>query len=275
MTTHLKNCIIDQIHGLMGTCPIHLGLYLSFILSCGQSPAPSVPGAHPIASQPDTFPTPRFLQPKHDYATSRSILEKQRKALKQSYALGQVTLDSVGQIFTQCFLTEIVPHWFGTHWTFSGHTEVPRQGDIACGYFVSTTLLHAGLNLNRYRLAQQSPVDEALMLSLGDSVRATQRDNALKALAVWRSKLRDGLYFIGLGDGHVGFLLKQQGRFYFLHANYAAPVGVLLQPVEESVLMGFQDFYLADITCNRRLMEYWLSGNKIPLQTNASGIAWW
>lgn len=248
---------------------------LLFSISCTHY-SPSA--AHPTAASSgtvDTLPEPQFPPPNHDYATSRSILEKQRKALKQSYALGQVTLDSVGQIFTQCFLTEIVPHWFGTHWTFSGHTEVPRQGDIACGYFVSTTLLHAGLNLNRYRLAQQSPVDEALMLSLGDTVRATQRDNALKALAVWRSKLRDGLYFIGLGDGHVGFLLKQHSKFYFLHANYAAPVGVLLQPVEESVLMGFQDFYLADITFNRRLMEHWLSGNKIPLQTNVSGITRW
>lgn len=275
MTTRLKNSVIDQIHGLRGTYSIHLGFYLCFLLSCNQSPAPSVPGANPIASQPDTLPTPRFLQPKHEYATSRSIMEKQRQALKQSYALGTVTLDSVGQVFTQYFLTEIIPHWFGTHWTFSGHTEVPRQGDIACGYFVSTTLLHAGLNLNRYRLAQQSPVNEALMLSLGDTVRATQRDNALKVLAVWRSKLHDGLYFIGLGDGHVGFLLKQQGEFYFLHANYAAPVGVLLQPVEESVLMGFQDFYLADITFNRRLMEHWLSKSKIPLQTNLSGIVRW
>ena len=160
-----------------------------------------------------------------------------------------------------------MPHWFGTYWTFSGHTETPGQGDIACGYFVSTTLLHSGLNLNRYRLAQQSPVNEALMLSLGDTVRVMRRDSAAKVLAIWRTQLRDGLYFLGLDYGHVGLLLKQSGGFYFIHSNYMGPeVEVQIQRTEESVLMGFPVFYVADITFNRRLMEYWLSGEKVPLE---------
>lgn len=254
---------------------VFFAIVLLFSISCTHNSPPEVHATIPSIGQVDTFPPPRLSLPKHDYANSRTIMEKQRQTLHHAHKKGQVSTDSVGKAFTKYFLAEIVPHWFGTHWTFSGHTEVPRQGDIACGYFVSTTLMHAGLNLNRYRLAQQSPVDEALMLSLGDTIRTIQRSDAHQVLKVLRTRLRDGLYFVGLGDGHVGFLLKDHDRFYFLHANYAAPVGVLLQPVEESVWMGFQDFYLADITFNRRLMEHWLNGDKIPLQTKVGTMDRW
>lgn len=186
--------------------------------------------------------------------------------MKAAYTAGHITLDSVSRAFTNCLLREIIPHWYGTPWAFEGHTETPGQGQIACGYFVSTTLLHTGLNLDRYRLAQQSPVDEALMLSLGDTVRVTRRDNATKALALWRKRLRDGLYFIGLEATHVGYLLKRDDGLYFIHSNYAAPLEVQLQRAEESVLMGFAVFYLTDITFNRRLIRYWLRAEKVPLK---------
>ncbi|MCK6691616.1 MAG: hypothetical protein L6Q97_05885 [Thermoanaerobaculia bacterium] len=130
---------------------------------------------------------------------------------------------------------------------------------------MSTTLLHAGLYLNRYHLAQQGPADEALMLSLGDTVRVIRRPDAAQALTFWREQLRDGLYFIGLGANHVGYLLKQGPGLYLIHANYAPPYQVQLQKAEESVLTGFSVFYLADITFNRRLMAYWLSGEKVAL----------
>jgi hypothetical protein len=47
-----------------------------------------------------------------------------------------------------------------------------------------------------------------------------------------------------------------------------------LQRAEESVLIGFREFYLADITFNRRLMEYWLNGRKVPLQKTGVLMEW-
>lgn len=237
-------------------------------LSCTFSAKAPSPTAVAAAAPADSIPTPIFPKPDRAYPASRALVEKQRKALKAAYAAGLISLDSVGQAFTNCLLTEIVPHWYGTTWAFEGHTETPGQGQIACGYFVSTTLLHTGLNLNRYRLAQQGPADEALMLSQGDTVRVVRRSGAAQAMALWREQLRDGLYFIGLDAMHVGYLLKLGARLYFLHSNYAQPYQVQLQRAEESVLMGFSTFYLADITFNGRLMEYWLNGEKVPLINN-------
>ena len=234
-------------------------------LSC-TDPAPQVSGASRSKIAVDSLPLPPFKPVAQDYAGSRKRVENQRKDLKTAFDQGEISLDSVGKVFTQELLNEIIPHWFGTPWAFSGHTETPRKGEIACGYFVSTTLLHAGLPLNRFRLAQQSPEDEALMLSLGDTVWVTQRDHARQALDAWRTTLRDGLYFIGLGQSHVGFLFKSGNGVYLIHSNYNFPQQVMVQRAEESVLMGFQQFHLTDLTFNHKLLQYWLTQSPMPLQ---------
>ena len=247
-------------------------LALVLCVACTRAPG-KAPAAASSVSGLDSVPTPAFPKPARPYPASRNYLDEQRRRCQAAFSAGQLDLDSVGRVFTRHFLAEIIPHWYGTAWSFYGHTELPGQGNIACGYFVSTTLLHAGLRLNRYRLAQAGPADEALMLSLGDTVRV-YRGGAAAALERWRSQLREGLYFVGLGGSHVGFLLHQAGRLYLLHSNYVGPVAVQLQPVEESVLMGFQEFYLADITYNRRLMEHWLGGKNIKLEKNGALKDW-
>lgn len=248
-------------------------LALLACLSCVLSPKAPAPAAASAGPRADTLRTPVFPLPARTYPESRRELAEQGRACQVAFSAGQIGLDSVGRAFTRHFLAEIIPHWFGTPWSFYGHTEVPGQGNIACGYFVSTTLLHTGLRLNRYQLAQQGPADEALMLSLGDTVRVCRR-GAAAALAQWRNQLREGLYFIGLGGSHVGFLLHQGGGLYMLHANYVGPVAVQLQPAAESVLMGFQEFYLADITYNRRLMERWLNGKEVKLEKKGILLEW-
>jgi hypothetical protein len=252
---------------------LYHAITLLLCLSCTLSPkAPSPTAA--VAVPADSIPIPFFPKPDRTYPAGRAHVAQQREALKSAHAAGRISTDSVGKAFTNCLLQEIIPHWYGTPWSFGGYTEKPGQDYIACGYFVSTTLLHGGLNLNRYRLAQQGPADEALMLSLGDTVRVTRRGDAEKALALWRERLRDGLYFIGLGENHVGYLLKQGAGLFLIHSNYAGPVEVQLQRAEESVLIGFREFYLADITFNRQLMEYWLNDRKVPLQKTGVLMEW-
>jgi len=51
---------------------------------------------------------------------------------------------------------DIIPYWYGTPWEFYGTTEKPKQGSIACGYFVSTILKHAGYNVEKNKMAQQA-----------------------------------------------------------------------------------------------------------------------
>ena len=48
------------------------------------------------------------------------------------------------------------PAWEGTPWSFYGQSWEPRQGSIACGYFVTTALHDSGLLLPRTLLAKQT-----------------------------------------------------------------------------------------------------------------------
>ncbi len=170
------------------------------------------------------------------------------------------------QAFTNTLLDDIIPYWYGTDWSFEGHTTAPRSGQIACGYFVSTTLLDAGLRLNRFRLAQQAPEVEATMLSFGKKVIVLNSDSPYTAAAVLAQQLQEGLYFIGLGNSHVGYLLKRDGQLTAIHSNYVTPSEVAAQPIMESVYVGFGTFYLADITWNDQLLKYWLKGGEVPLR---------
>ena len=51
---------------------------------------------------------------------------------------------------------ELIPPWVGTEWAFYGTTQTPGEGEIACGYFVSTVLRDAGVKVERVKLAQQA-----------------------------------------------------------------------------------------------------------------------
>ena len=65
-----------------------------------------------------------------------------------------LSLDEKSQHFSNIIIKKIVPYWYGTKWDFNGTSRIPGQGSIAYGYFVTTILEDAGINLSRNRLAQ-------------------------------------------------------------------------------------------------------------------------
>lgn len=195
-------------------------------------------------------------------SVQRSILTVKRK-LNESYKAKRIGLDSVSKVFTQSLVQQIFPYWYGTEWDFNGYTAIPKQGKVACGYFVSTTLKHAGVNLNRYKMAQKAAMDGALMLEKRDSlfIRRNSRDSFV---AEFNRKHKDGLYMVGLSF-HVGYLFKSGNELYFIHSSYMHPVAVVCEKALESVALGQSSvFVVADISHNRRLLEKWLKGEVVP-----------
>src|SRR5262249_4067776 len=97
-----------------------------------------------------------------DYRAVLAKLEAERAKLGLRYqqsAGAAERAEVVAQarsIVTESIFKEIFPAWYGTPWDFYGTTEVPQQGKIACGYFVSTVLRDAGWRVQRVRLAQQA-----------------------------------------------------------------------------------------------------------------------
>jgi hypothetical protein len=84
----------------------------------------------------------------------KNIISKQRQTLYASKE--QRNYDLLEKRFVSIIVDSVFPYWHGTQRDFNGTTQTPRKGSIACGYFVSTVLRDAGIQLNRIKLGQSA-----------------------------------------------------------------------------------------------------------------------
>jgi len=217
--------------------------------------------------KPLVEPSNLVLNPALDansYATTKANIEQLRMDLNENLKQGHISFEDVKAQFTTLLVDRIIPHWYGTSWSFEGHTSVPNQGTIACGYFISTTLRDMGLKLNRYTLAQQSPIDEAKILSCGVAIMNVEQESKAKAFQDLDRLTQEGLYFIGFDEGHVGYLLKRDGQLFLIHSNYFWPGLVCMENFEDSkVFQSFSKFHLVDISHNDVLIQRWVENEPV------------
>src|SRR4051812_5282380 len=118
-------------------------LLLSILFSCKQK---ELQVKHPVIT----------LAVSHSLVINYDSCKKQILILKQRYKTvwKQVSKNEKEKIFTSAVVETIIPEWIGTAWNFYGTSEKPHEGTIACGYFVTTILRDAGVNLARIKLAQ-------------------------------------------------------------------------------------------------------------------------
>jgi len=84
-----------------------------------------------------------------DYALLQEKISREKKQLAANPTAAH-------DYFFEMLNDSIFEYWMQTPWDFNGHTDTPRKGEIACGYFVTTTLRDMGVQLQRYKLAQQA-----------------------------------------------------------------------------------------------------------------------
>jgi hypothetical protein len=194
-----------------------------------------------------------------NYSVVKTTIEKGRVKLNENYVLNEkksVTIDAARVKLTEYLYNDIFTHWYTTKWSFEGHSETPKKGTIACGYFVSTTLKDVGFNLNRYKLAQKSPEEEAKVIACGTSIEKLQ--NVTKQeLKKYFLKQKDGIYFIGL-DFHVGYIYKKNQEVYFIHSNYIDNKGVMKETIENSKAIVSSKYFITNITHNDILVKKWI-----------------
>lgn len=211
-----------------------------------------------------------MLSPKGNYYSVRNSIKQKQNDFKKSYlALNSVKAkDSLitlaGNYIEEAILNEIIPFWYGTLWDFSGYTHKPNDGYVGCSYFVSTTLKHSGFNLNRYHLAQQSPLNEAKSLQISDSVLTVNYVQEDDLVASLEKKLKNGLYFIGL-DSHVGYLLIRKSKAFFINSTYLDPLCVEIRYAEGADVFGSNIYYIVPISENKPLIKKWILGEELKI----------
>jgi hypothetical protein len=200
---------------------------------------------------------PSYTGSKKSVATSKSRIR-----------LDRISEDSLSHLFTNLLTERIIPYWLGTPWSFEGHTSVPGSGEIACGYFVSTTLKDMGFNLDRYKFAQQLPIHEAKTLALGTPLLEINSNSTEEIIAILRDTLKEGIYFLGFDRNHVGYIQKKNNELFVIHSNYIGAEGVVIERVEDSQVFSYYSrIYIADISRNRALLTKWVRNEVVQVVT--------
>ena len=212
-------------------------------------------------------PSGNYTKIKAEVISERQRLNKLYLSKKDSVWEEQI-LDSARSYVTSTLLNKIIPHWYGMPWDFSGYSAVPQKGEVGCSYFTSNTLLHMGFNVNRYKLAQQGPENEAKSVDLeyksyayGEDIFEDKIDMRLLDSILHDNK--PGLYFVGLSN-HVGYLLIHKNELFFIHSNYGT-VEVGMEYAKTSEEFIDVQYYIASITHNDDLIRKWLLNEKIKV----------
>jgi len=194
-----------------------------------------------------------------NYSQVLSNLASKRMNLAKSSEGGHGAVHHSSDALFTTLKDSIFPAWYGTTWDFNGTSNIPGEGEIACGYFVSTTLKHAGFNLNRFKLAQQAAsVIVAAVCGKSNQTTFTSVNKVFGHIC----KTGDGLYIVGL-DYHVGFILVEHGDVFFVHSDYFNGE-VVREDAEFSAAFNSSGIYvLGEITHNDKLMRNWMSNTKL------------
>jgi len=196
------------------------------------------------------------------YAFSRAHLEEGRQALAARLAAGdEAALSEARTLLLAAMADDLIPAWYGTPWEFYGTSTTPGEGTIACGYFVSTTLLHAGFDVERVLLAQQP--SEHIITTLVPPEHVTRwRDADPERVASDVAAQGDGLYLLGL-DCHAGWLVVRGGQVDMCHSSFVGPREVLCQPAATS-LAFLSQYRVTGALLNNNTLRRWLEGDSFP-----------
>ncbi len=151
----------------------------------------------------------------------------------------------------------VFPAWESTPWSFYGQSWEPRQGSIACGYFVTTALHDAGLRLQRSLLAKQAAT--VIIRNLTTEAHMHRYRGLSQADFVQEMRqLGPGLYVLGL-DYHVGFLrVREGGAVQMVHSSYTGAGGVVREAADSSPALESQARVVGKISDDTDLLRAWL-----------------
>lgn len=198
-----------------------------------------------------------------NYNESLARLETERLSLASRYQRASSTeraaiIREARAVITRSIYDDLFPAWYGTPWDFNGTSEIPRQGKIACGYFVSTILRDAGLKVKRVRLAQQASENIILSLTTNQFVKRFRRvavNDFVDAVKQWGT----GIYIVGL-DVHVGFIVNTGDEVYFIHSSYVEPYAVVKEKaIESKILAGSNYRVLGNVFADDLFIQNWLT----------------
>lgn len=200
------------------------------------------------------------------YRDKVAALDKRRVKLAKERADADTSskknkvLDRSSKSALRAIREDIIPAWKGTAWDYNGTTTEPREGHIACGYFVTTVLVDAGFKVERRKLAQQASEWIVRTLADEDSIWRYRKGDE-DAVVTSIEGEGEGLYVVGL-DNHVGFLLHDGEDVEFCHSSYLEPAKVVCEDPRSAPAFE-SNYHVVGKILGRSMMTAWLEGSAI------------
>lgn len=226
--------------------PVHFLALLLLFSACNQKES-RLDSAAPQAQKMVKWPV------NYDSCKKAILLLKQ----KQEPAWAQLPKQAKELAFTKAVTETIIPGWIGTGWSFNGTSEKPQQGTIACGYFVTTILRDAGLQLARIKLAQCA--SEQMILSLIQPKYVSRFSNKpMGSFLMSVTQQGPGLYIVGL-DNHTGFIHHDGQEIYFIHSTFLGTRNVQKEIASLSWVLSQSKYkVLGKISADEKILERWI-----------------
>lgn len=189
---------------------------------------------------------------------------KEQISAKQQELASQSSVEKAREYLSKALVDSIFHYWYETPWDFNGTTEMPQQGSIACGFFISTTLQHAGFNIDRVRCGQQASSVFINIMCEKRSIKWISNKDMVK-LVDHLLKQPDGLYLIGL-DYHTGFIQKDGNDLWMIHAAFHPHRKVVKERVQESAHIKESNiFMIGNLLGNDELVRKWMTKERIVI----------
>ena len=202
------------------------------------------------------------------YDQKRSQLELERRYLSDELSLARspaerAELLSFARSRVLATLDQVlIPAWEGTRWSFSGTSERPGEGSIACGFFVGTLLEHAGFRVDRLALGRLASEHIAKSLA-GPRALRRYSDVEPEVVAADLLEMGPGLYAIGL-DFHAAWArVTDDGQLWFIHSTVYGKGGVLIEPLLGDNPFFYSRYRVVAKLLGDRMMESWLEAKTI------------
>lgn len=174
-------------------------------------------------------------------------------------------ISSARKEITETFLKRIFPAWYGTEWDFNGVTQTPGEGQIACGYFVTTCLRDAGFKVQRVKLAQQASQKIIETVADPDTIKIIY-DKPIADVAAHLEESGPGIYIVGL-DRHTGFVVNDGENLAFIHSSYyRPPFSVTAEPIDGRNPLADSKYRVFGKILSDEMIRKWLAGEAFEMK---------
>ena len=208
-----------------------------------------------------------------EYQSARHEIEEMRQSLGRRLARARTErqrkklLEEGSAFLLRAITIELAPHWYGTPWAFSGLSNTPGEGAIACGTFVATLLRHAGFQLDRVQMGRLASEHIALSLTRESQLRRYRRrpvEEVVADVVAWGP----GLYMIGL-DNHAALaVVDDAGDAWLLHSSYVGTGAVVKEALGGPNPFSASRYRVVARLLDAEMVQGWLEGRTFEARSD-------